>query len=140
MSCETKTDTIGEHEYSVRQWSAEKALKMKFRIVKVVGSALATLSAGDPDKDFEGTLGKAIEDVFKNNDPDEIVALLKDSIIGVARDGTKITESSFNEHFSGDDLQDVYRVFVFVLRVNFGNFLKGQRAEEALTQVERLGE
>jgi hypothetical protein len=74
--------------------------------------------------------------LFESNSPEEITALIKTAVIGVACDGTKITETTFNQTFSGDDLMDVYKVFMFVVKVNYGNLLKGQKAEALLARVQ----
>ena len=136
MACKTETKQIGDHEYSVTQWPAEKSMLMKFRIVKAFGASLATLigtasqTFSEDDKDTDQGEAKALSEglsiLFQSNSPEELVTLMKNSVVGVACDGKRITETSFNELFSGDSLLEVYKVFIFVLQVNYINLFKGQ--------------
>ena len=140
MGCNTETNTVNDHEYSVTQWSATKALLMKLRMAKVFGSAftiVASAISGDEEANEMEAFANGFSRLFENNDPEDIVALMKDSIVGVARDGTKITNTSFDEHFTGE-LMDIYKVFIFVIKVNYGNFFKGQWAESLLAKAEKI--
>jgi len=135
MACKTETKEIGDHEYSVTQWSAEKAMIMKFRLTKTFGASLASiLNMEGEDKEAEA-LSKCLSTLFKDNSPEEIVSLIKECVLKVGCDGTRITETTFNELFSGDDLLEVYKVFIFVIQVNYGNLLRGQLADRFLAKV-----
>lgn len=142
MACRTETSKIGEHEYSVTQWNAEKAILNKMRLIKFFGpsvTAIATGSLKDASKGDEiDALAKGVGLLFENNEPAEVMAFLKECVVGVARGDTKITNASFNELFSGDDLMDVYKVFVFVLKVNYSNLLGGQLAKSLLAKAKKL--
>lgn len=145
MACKTETKQIGDHEYSVTQWPAEKSMLMKFRIVKAFGASLATLigtasqTFSEDDKDTDQGEAKALSEglsiLFQSNSPEELVTLMKNSVVGVACDGKRITETSFNELFSGDSLLEVYKVFIFVLQVNYINLFKGQLADRFLARM-----
>lgn len=137
MACTTETKTIGDHEYSVTQWPAEKSMLMKFKLAKTFGASLAVLVGGSDAKSSEETaaLSKGISLIFENTSPEELVALIKTCIVGVACDGRKITEASFTELFSGDGILEVYQVFVFVLQVNYANLFKGQLAGRFLATL-----
>lgn len=143
MSCKTESKTIGEHEFSVTQWPAEKSLIMKFRLTKVFGASLASFASLVKDTKEKNSsvekqakvLSDSLSILFKDNSPQEIVALLKDCVISVGCDGTKITPAKFDELFSGDDLLLVYQVFIFVLQVNYSGFMKGQLAERLLAKM-----
>jgi hypothetical protein len=141
MACRTETKPIGEIEYSVTQWPAEKSMLMKFRLAKVFGATITSIVANLPDskkntdQDDAKALSEGFSKMFESNSPEEIVSLMKQCVVGVARDGTRITDTSFNELFSGDDLIEVYKIFMFVLQVNYGNLLKGQLAERLLARA-----
>lgn len=134
MSCKTETKTINEHEYSATQWPAEKAMIIKFKLIKAFGASLSIIA----DTDNSDGISNGLNALFNSNSPEEIVALMKSCVVGVARDGKVITETSFDEFFSGDDLMDVYKVFVFVVGVNYANFLKGQWQEKLLAVQDSL--
>lgn len=144
MACKTETKQIGDHEYSVTQWPAEKSMLMKFRLAKAFGASLATLMGNSPqtaknkkptEQDEALALSEGLSVLFQSNSPEELVALMKNCVVGVACDGKRITESSFNELFSGDELLEVYKVFVFVLQVNYSNLFKGQLADRFLAKM-----
>jgi hypothetical protein len=135
MACRTESKTIGDHEYSVTQWPAERAMLMKLRVLKIVGPAMAALVGKDGVGQEADALEHGIHALFSNATPEEIMGLVKESVVGVARDGTKLTNTSFTEHFSGDSLLEVYQVFAFVMQVNYGNFLKGPLAERFLSKM-----
>lgn len=134
MGCKTETKTIGEREYSVRQWPAEKAILMKFKLAKAFGASLATLLGNEGAEELD-TISKSFALIFDNSSPEELVALMKSCIVNVACDGTKITETSFNELFSGDNLLEIYQVFIFVLQVNYSNLFQGQLADRYLAKL-----
>ncbi len=144
MACQTETKEIGEHEYSVTQWPADKAMLMKMKLAKTFGASIATIASialqSDKKKSSDADQAKALSEgialMFESNTPEEVTTLIKSCVIGVAMDGTRITETSFNEKFSGDELMDVYKVFIFVIKVNYGNLLKGQKLEGLMARVQ----
>lgn len=125
MGCKTESKQIGEKEFSATQWPAEKAILNKIKLIKIFGAGFALLAGKNND------VSSALSTIFDNAEPEEITKLVKDFVIGSGCDGKRITESSFTEIFSGDDLMDVYKVFIFVIHVNYSNLLKGQWAEQA---------
>lgn len=144
MACKTESKQIGDHEYSVTQWPADKSMLMKFRLAKAFGASLATLMGNSPqatkdkkvtEQDEALALSEGLSTLFQTNSPEELVALMKNCVIGTACDGKRITETSFNELFSGDELLEVYKVFVFVLQVNYSNLFKGQLADRFLAKM-----
>lgn len=143
MACKTETKQIGDNEYSVTQWPAEKSMLMKFKLTKAFGAPLATLmgsSKDDPksktkDQDDAHALSEGLMSLFEGSSPEDLVKLIKTSVVGTARNDKRITDTSFNEYFSGDELMEVYKVFVFVLQVNYSNLFKGQLADRFLAKV-----
>ena len=144
MSCKTETKEIGDHEYSVTQWPADKAILMKLKLAKAFGASIGKIASmalestkkKTSDSDQALALSQGISILFDSNTPEEVMNLIRSSVIGVACDGTKITETTFNQIFSGDELMDVYKVFIFVVKVNYGNLLKGQKVEALLAKVQ----
>lgn len=137
MACRTESKNIGEHEFSVTQWPAEKAMLMKLRLIKTFGGAIAGL-ASESDGELGDKLDDCIASMFKSSTPEEIVDLIKTSVIGVACDGKRITPSSFEELFSGDDLMDMYKVFGFVVQVNFKHLMQGQQMSALLAKAKSV--
>lgn len=137
MGCKTETKTIGDKEYSVTQWSAEKALLNKYRIAKVLGPAISLIAKNIESEDAS-LIGNVISSIFEGSKPEDVLGIIKNSIIGIGCNGQVITEGTFNEIFSGDNLSEVYPVFIFVLKVNYGNLLKGRWAERLSAKAENL--
>ncbi len=141
MACNTENKQIGDHEYSVTQWPAEKSILMKFRLAKAFAPSLATIMGNSStnkkttEQDEAVALSEGLSMLFKNNSPEELVTLMKNCVIGAACDGKRITDTTFNELFSGNDLLEVYKVFVFVLQVNYSNLFKGQLVDRLLAKV-----
>lgn len=136
MSTKTETKEINGREYSVTQWPAEKALLMKFKLTKIIGAPLALLIASQDESNAEADIiAKSIAALFDKSTPEDLLAVIKECVIGVACNTQKITNSSFSSLFIGDNLMDVYQVLFFVVRVNFGGLFKGQLVENLLAQV-----
>lgn len=138
MGCKTETKNIDDVDYSVTQWPATKALTNKFKIGKVLGPALSVISLDIKDDKSVESLGKGISAIFEHSDPHEVVELIKSCIINnVSKDKKLLTSSDFETLFSGDDLILVYKLFIFVLKVNYGNLFKGQWAKGLLAKMEK---
>lgn len=138
MSCKTEQVEIQGVTYSVTQWSATKAAVNKFKLIKYLGSStkhltplMDVVNKEGLDADLTKLVTPFIDflgSVFEKHDPEDVFNLIKSFIIGVGRDGDKITETSFNIHFEADDLTVIYKLFLLVIKVNYKNLMKGQHA------------
>lgn len=126
MACNTETKIINDMEVSVRQWPAEKALLMKLKLIEAFGPSITLLASKESDLDETASLSKAIEIVFKNSSPEKVATLIKECVMSAAIRGEKLTQTSYENTFCGDNLMMIYSVFIFVLQVNYGNLLKGR--------------
>lgn len=145
MSCKTESTQIGNHEYSVTQWPAEKSVLMKFRLAKALGSSLSkiatALSSNNVTKeDKMAAFSEGVSELFKNSSPEELSKLIKDCVVNGYCDGTMITETSYNELFSGDSIADLYKVFFFVIKVNYGNFIPARMGAKFQEEVNKITE
>ena len=137
MGCKTENTTFGENEYSVTQWPAEKSILMKMKLMRVLGPALVELAQINDANDSEqfSIIAKAINSMFATNQPEEVTALLKQCVVGVGLNGKILTDSQFDPHFSGDNLLECYKVFTFVIRVNYSDLFPGQLANNLLAKM-----
>lgn len=149
MACETETKIIDGIEYSCTQYSAKKGAIFKLRVMKMFGPSVKKLLPALPTKaknkkenstaiDQVNILLAAMNALFEKADPEEIIDLIW-QMLGTGntcRDEVKLSEATLDQYFSGNDLSTVYKVFIFVLKVNYADFFKGQRAKEALAAVE----
>ena len=136
MVCRTETKDINDREYSVTQWPADKSMLMKFKLAKIFGTSIVKLvdaiSESENPKNQTNeikAIGESLSLLFKDNEPEEIVNFIKSCIIGVACEGKRITETRYPELYSGDNLMEIYKVFLFVVQVNYSNLFKGQKVE-----------
>lgn len=140
MGCKTETTEISGIEYTCTQYSAFDGMKYKMRVVKVIGPAISKLlpALKDGDNGQLEAVSNAVSSLFNAASPDEIVELIKEMLTNgnVRIGGEPINESKLIAQFSGDNLVDIYKLFIFVLRVNYAGFFKGQKAGELLTKVE----
>lgn len=134
MAVKTETKQIGENEFTVTQWSAEKAFLNKLKLAKIFGASLSKLIEFE-SKDKSQALSEALNDLFSNSDEDVIFNVIKDCIYGVGCNGEKLSASNFNIIFTTDNLLDIYKVFAFVLQVNYANLFKGWNLEEVLAKT-----
>ena len=127
MALKKETKEINGKSYLCIQWDAEKAYLMKFRILKVLGSSLTHLieaiSVKDENVQLE-ILSKSMNDLFLTNKPEEILELLKEVVCSCIVDGERMSTSKFASDFAGD-LKTPYKIFAFVLKVNYSDFLGG---------------
>lgn len=141
MSCKTETREINGITYTVTQWPVETALEIKFRLMQIVGGSLGEL-AGLMDKDSGGAedldkIGLAISGLFKSCPPKEMVSFLKEVVSSARADGELVSNSKFTELYQGD-LVTPYKVFFFVLKVNYSDFLSESGVGKVLKRIENL--
>jgi len=145
VACKTETTTINEIEYSCRQYSAIIGAKYKLKVIKAFGASLAAIvpaMSGKTDDQVKA-LAEAVDKLFKHATPDELIDLLVEMVTSgtVARANEEgklviLTKTTFEQAFGGDDLADMYKVFIFVLRTNYAGFFKGKKAQELLAKAE----
>lgn len=133
MATRIESKEINEREYTVRQWSAEKSMLMKFKLIRALGSSFSVLIEKEVSSDEE-KLSKAVSVLFDNNSPEELVSLIKSCIISGQisvkeldeEKAQTLTDVKFKQLFSGgDNLTEIYQLFAFILKVNYENFFKG---------------
>lgn len=150
MACNTETTVIGELEVSVTQWSADKAIINKLKLLKTFGPSIAKLVSlfkeDDGKKTEEETnqeqmdaISQVLELLFNSNEPEQIQALIKHCVMSAAINGERLTEGTYNKYFSGDDLMNIYKVFFFVIRVNYANLLGAHRMEAIVGKMKAIG-
>jgi len=145
MSCKVENTTINDVAYSCTQYPAVEALTFKLKVIKVLGPAIGSiipaLSKSDDEDNSTNQLSaltNGIEKLFESASPEEIIKLMVDMLTTghTKRDGKRLTESLFNEVYSGDNLSEAYKAFIWVLRVNYSAFFKGKGATDLLAKME----
>lgn len=122
---EGKTSFNGR-QYYVVQMPATQALKIQLQLTKIMGAAIGELiphlrkdSKSDSGERL-GSMGAAISALFKHASEEEVLELIQKVVLTAKIDGKRI--DSVDEAFQGEYLADVYKVFFWVLGVNFASF------------------
>jgi hypothetical protein len=126
MACRQETLVIDEDTYLVFQLPPSEALPLKFTLAKMIGPSLSNIievieNAGDDETEVGKAIINGITKVFETSDPEEVTNLIKKVVSRVRKNGKHVI---FDEDFQ-DDFKTLYRIFFWVLQVNFGNFFEG---------------
>jgi CYTH domain-containing protein len=139
---QTKTKTIGNHSYTVRQLGASEGRKMLMRLIKVLGPVLSTLLTGEGGKakvkgwSFLETpladIGKALltfSDRISEQDLEYLCATLGMATEVHFPDGKTrpLTLEEQELHFAGR-YSDMFRWLGFALEANYSDFFGSSSA------------
>lgn len=143
---ETKDKVINGNTYSVTQFTALRALRLQYKIIKIFGAGIAqilrpqisqsemgraTLNLGI-DKD---SLASAILNITSNMDENTFESLFKELLEYTRRDGKELKPAVIDLEFAGD-LATLWQVIWFVLEVNFGSFFGERGFGSVLSETE----
>ena len=106
---ETKEKVIDGATYSVTQLPARRALKLKAKLFRMFGPLFITSDANN------------LQALCNSLDENKIESLVLEMLQQVRKNGQELTESTFDMEFAGD-MAGVYKVLIFVIEVNYGNF------------------
>lgn len=141
MACADESKEINGRSYYVVQMAPTKAIPIQLKLTKIFGSSLGKLGSvmRGNFKDQAEALGGAVTALFENSSEEEIFALIKTVVETAKVDGKPI---NFDVAFQGEHLVDVYKVFFWVLGVNFSSFFGGSGLngflEKAKAQFENV--
>lgn len=112
---ETKEKQIDGSTYLVTQMTARRALRMKAKLLKLFGTALAEIFLPSDDQPIEG-LGfskqeaiNAIQSLSCDLEEKVFESLLVELLSGVRKDNVELTEAIIDMEFAGK-LQTLYKV------------------------------
>lgn len=124
---ETKEKTINGAKYTVTQMTARKALRMKAKLLRLFGPAIAQIFLPGEDKPMEGMAFskeeavKALANLALELDENNFERLCMELMVGVRKDNVELSEAVIDLEFAGD-LSTLFKVLWFVLEVNFASF------------------
>lgn len=133
MACVEDRKEINGREYYVVQMPPDKAIPIQLKLVKIFGGSVGMLGGamrGDFAQQAEA-LSRAMTELFKNASEQEIFALLKEVTETAKVDGERV---QFSTTFAGEHMADCYKVFFWVLGVNFSSFFGERGLSGFLTQ------
>lgn len=127
---QTKEKTIDGKLIAVTQFPARHGFKIKARLAKLLGPALASAAAAvqggnkgsllEADVDI-AALGAAVSTLVASLDSDSTLDLVMGMLTSTRMDGKEVTDSVFDMEFAGN-YATLYKVLAFVVEVNYGDF------------------
>ena len=124
---ETREKEINGSVYCVTQMPARRALRMKAKLLKQFGTALAEIFLPSKDTPIEGAgfskkeAINALQALSCELDERAFELLVMELLSGVRKNGVELTEAIVDMEFAGD-LSTLFKVVWFVLEVNFASF------------------
>lgn len=118
MAIQTIEKEINGAVYSCTQLPARRAIKLKAKLIKLVGPTLAQLFS-----DGEGAKSKvaAVELLANALDESNFSDLIVEILAGVRKNGMELQPAIIDLEFAGD-FATLYHVVWFALEVNFASF------------------
>ena len=116
----TEQFRVGEHEYSVTQWNATKAMIMKLRLAKYIGGLAENLAQNNGN--IANTMLANIQNILKNVNIVEFVDFIAEVACSAIRDNDRMVKARFDEYFNGE-IMEAYEVAFKVIEVNYKDFL-----------------
>lgn len=114
MPCKAETREIDGVQVYTMQLPASKAMELQIEMYGVIADTCLPFVKGD------WTFGNILY-IQKIADRDALIQLIKYTCGNARIDGQELTGANFDRVFSGNLLM-IYKVFAFVLEVNFKDF------------------
>ena len=132
MATEIVKQTIGNCEYSVQQWPPSTALPMKFRLIGIFGKSIPNIIAVAQEKDDAKqaeVLFEEISGIIEKTGPEQLAQLVKEVVCSANRsvmggEFERLNATKFEEIY-GNNFMEMYQVFAFVIKANYGDFFNG---------------
>jgi hypothetical protein len=128
MAIQTRNKEIMGKTIMVTQFPGTLSLTYKVRILNMLGGGIGgIISQIDPKaadsvgKDKLDILAAAIGQIFEKINPDDFTKFVLDLLQCTRINGQEITKEVFDLEFAGDLLL-MYKILLFTLEVNYGNF------------------
>lgn len=126
---ETKSERIDGHEFSVTQLPGRRGFRFANRVLQIAAPVLAKAAgAVEPGKGLGdiniAKLEPALLELAQRLEPEVMDSLLWEALSSATMDGQPLTPELFDVAFSGKPFA-VYKLFVFALKVQAGDFFSG---------------
>jgi hypothetical protein len=121
---ETKEKEINGATYSVTQLPARRAIRLKAKLIKLFGPALAQMvlqTTAENESKSKNSLVAAIESLAASLDPAEFENLVVEVLQGSRKNGKELLPQIIDLEFAGD-MESLYKLLMFILEVNYANF------------------
>lgn len=118
---EVKEKMIDGETFTVTQLPARRAIRMKAKLMKIFGPALAHLFVSGDSKGKNNDFVGAFETLASNIDENVFEQICVELLAGVRKNGVELTPATIDLEFAGD-MAGLYQVIWFVLEANYSNF------------------
>ena len=123
MSRKNEKCQIGKNLYSVTQMDAIKALKVQLYLTKLLAPVF------NSQESFLNNLASALPKILENVEDEKFVNFFVEicELANVKTENSNEYKNiNYNMHFEGGHkLKEAYEVFLFVLKVNYADFIQG---------------
>lgn len=125
MATQDAKNIINGRQYYVVQMPPVDAVVLQLEISRILGTAIGALipalgkNANSNDSQRAAALGGVFGMLFEKASPAELTDLIVRVVSTAKVDGRRI---DVNNDFQGEYLPDLYKVFMWVLQVNFASF------------------
>lgn len=121
---ETIEKEINGATYVVTQLPARRAIRLKAKLIKLFGPALAQMilqTSSEDESQNKNSLVSAIESLAASLDPVEFENLIVEILQGCRKNGKELLPQIIDLEFAGD-MESLYKLLMFILEVNYANF------------------
>lgn len=128
MALNSREKEIEGSLYKVGQLPVDRALKLKHRIFKIAGPTLKSVgdAFGEGAADL-GSLGDAVMKLTETSSGDDFVEMVNELLHNASRDGKDLAGKKWTIAFGGE-MMVLYKVVMFAIEVNFGDFFDAGRS------------
>lgn len=134
MAIQTLEKEINGAIYSCTQLPARRALKLKAKLIKLLGPMVAQIFSGGA-QEGNANIVKAVEALALNLDETVYESLVVEILQGVRKNGMELQPAIIDLEFAGD-FGTLYSVLWFALETNFSSFFSllgiGNQSPESL--------
>jgi len=120
MVIQTLEKEINGAIYTCTQLPARRAIKLKAKLIKLLGPMVAQLFSGG-STDGNVNIVKAVETLAMNLDENVFESLVVEILQGVRKNGMELQPAIIDLEFAGD-FASLYSVLWFALEANFASF------------------
>lgn len=147
MAIKQKEKTVGDNVISTTSFGGRRGLKLKLRLMSIVGPALAKAVSsaskdddGDVDIDFAG-IGTAVETLMGNVENDKAFNLIRDLLATTYVNGLDLSRDENFDSVFASEYDILYKCLFFVIEVNYGKLFKlgaiGKLVQEKLKMASK---
>lgn len=128
MAIETQEKEINGDRYTVTQLPARRAIRLKAKLIKILGPVIAQIfvtvtDAKSSEASQKTNMVKAVELLGANLNEVDFENTIVEILQGVRKNGIELVPAIIDLEFAGE-IDVLYQVVWFVLEVNYASFFQ----------------